>query len=98
MYRFEATIYPDYGHPLHGHGFYRVPYDYNQELRRYERYLDVTQFEAIDARLVFPCFDQPDMKGTSNYVEYQITPKLSRSIAYFELCMFVIKHLSAWYY
>ena len=25
---------------------------------------DVTQLQAIHAREVFPCFDQPDMKGT----------------------------------
>ena len=25
---------------------------------------DVTQLQAIHARQIFPCFDQPDMKGT----------------------------------
>ena len=25
---------------------------------------DVTQLQAIHAREIFPCFDQPDMKGT----------------------------------
>ena len=28
---------------------------------------DVTQLQAIHAREVFPCFDQPDMKGTIKF-------------------------------
>ena len=69
MFRFEAKMYQNYWHtgnrsdPLYGHGFYRVPYDRDKKSGRPKRYLDVTQFEPIDARLVFPCFDQPDMKG-----------------------------------
>ena len=70
MFRFEAKMYQNFWHtgdrtdPLYGYGFYRVPYDYDRKPDTMTRYLDVTQFEAIHARLVFPCFDQPDMKGT----------------------------------
>ncbi|MBT3273022.1 MAG: M1 family metallopeptidase, partial [Spirochaetales bacterium] len=36
-------------------GFYKAAYHYQGE----ERYLAVTQFEEIDARRAFPCFDHP---------------------------------------
>ena len=38
---------------------------------------DVTQLQAIHAREIFPCFDQPDMKGTikSSSILFIITIK-----------------------
>ena len=55
LYRFSAKIFTknEMGWQK---GFYRTNLS-----KKY--ILDVTQLEAIDARKVFPCFDQPDMKG-----------------------------------
>ena len=39
-------------------GFYR-----NTAYRNKTYSQDVTQLQAIHARQIFPCFDQPDMKG-----------------------------------
>ncbi len=41
-------------------GFYRSKYEYKGK----ERYLATTQFEAADARRAFPCWDEPEAKGT----------------------------------
>ena len=65
-FRFIARIQTHYkmeakGGTRHGHGLYRSPSNWS----RPEHYFDVTQFEPTDARLVFPCFDQPDMKGNA---------------------------------
>ncbi|XP_020097270.1 aminopeptidase M1-B-like isoform X1 [Ananas comosus] len=41
-------------------GFYRSKYEYNGEIRN----MAVTQFEAVDARRCFPCWDEPAFKAT----------------------------------
>ena len=43
------------------HGFYRTTYKINGT----ERFGAATQFEAIDARRAFPCFDEPARKAKS---------------------------------
>ncbi|XP_062195196.1 aminopeptidase M1-B isoform X2 [Phragmites australis] len=40
-------------------GFYRSKYEYNGESRN----MAVTQFEAVDARRCFPCWDEPAFKA-----------------------------------
>jgi aminopeptidase N len=40
-------------------GFYRSKYQYNG----HARYMCVTQFEAVDARRCFPCWDEPAFKA-----------------------------------
>ena len=41
-------------------GFYRSKYTYDGK----EQYFMTTQFEAVDARRAFPCFDEPILKAT----------------------------------
>ena len=47
-------------------GFYRnVLYNRHENGTGFTTFnQDVTQLQAIHARRIFPCFDQPDMKGT----------------------------------
>ncbi|XP_046648039.1 aminopeptidase N-like [Daphnia pulicaria] len=48
----------------HQHGFYRASYtEYGQK-----KYIAMTQMEPVDARRVFPCFDEPSFKA-----EFSIT-------------------------
>ena len=51
-------------------GFYR-----NTVYRNETYSQDVTQLQAIHARQIFPCFDQPDMKGikTMSLFTYLLT-------------------------
>uniref|UniRef100_A0A182JYK9 Aminopeptidase n=1 Tax=Anopheles christyi TaxID=43041 RepID=A0A182JYK9_9DIPT len=42
-------------------GFYRSSYDVAEGVRRY---LGLTQFESVDARTSFPCYDEPGIKTT----------------------------------
>uniref|UniRef100_A0A182P0J6 Aminopeptidase n=1 Tax=Anopheles epiroticus TaxID=199890 RepID=A0A182P0J6_9DIPT len=42
-------------------GFYRSSYDDDEGVRRY---LGLTQFESVDARTSFPCYDEPGIKTT----------------------------------
>uniref|UniRef100_A0A6E8VKG7 Aminopeptidase n=1 Tax=Anopheles coluzzii TaxID=1518534 RepID=A0A6E8VKG7_ANOCL len=42
-------------------GFYRSSYDDENGVRRY---LGLTQFESVDARTSFPCYDEPGIKTT----------------------------------
>ena len=41
-------------------GFYRSKYQHNGQVK----WIASTQFEAMDARRAFPCFDQPDLKAS----------------------------------
>ena len=41
-------------------GFYRSKYKHGEE----DKYMLVTQFEAVDCRRCFPCFDEPALKAT----------------------------------
>lgn len=45
-------------------GFYRSKYFVDGE----ERYMATTQFESTDARLAFPCWDEPALKARFNVV------------------------------
>ena len=58
-YRFQSKINAAESRQL---GLYRIKI-WDHETNSYTYNQDVTQFEAIHAREVFPCFDQPDMKG-----------------------------------
>ena len=60
--------------PLYQSGFYRVVYDFDNDSGLPERHIDATHFQMTDARLVFPCFDQPDMKGNIICVLYGMIP------------------------
>ncbi len=52
-------------------GFYRSKYT----LRKKEKYLATTQFEAPYARRCFPCFDEPEYKAT-----FDVTLKIDKNL------------------
>ncbi|XP_040152815.1 thyrotropin-releasing hormone-degrading ectoenzyme-like isoform X2 [Anopheles arabiensis] len=51
---FENTLRDDFG------GFYRTSYNSGNEVR----YSAVTQFQPVDARTAFPCYDEPGIRAT----------------------------------
>lgn len=66
-----ATLMIDFTGELNDklHGFYRTSY----EISGVKKFGAATQFEAIDARRAFPCFDEPDRKA--NFEIQLIAPK-----------------------
>mmetsp|Transcript_7714 Transcript_7714/g.23359 ORF Transcript_7714/g.23359 Transcript_7714/m.23359 type:complete len:870 (-) Transcript_7714:67-2676(-) len=53
-------------------GFYRSEYK-DPEDKSKTKYMAVTQFEATDARMAFPCFDEPNLKAT--FAVTMVAPK-----------------------
>lgn len=49
-------------------GFYRSGYQFRGDARSppSRRYIGLTQFQALEARKAFPCFDEPALKATFN--------------------------------
>ena len=56
-----ALLHIEFGGILNDYmqGFYRSQYSVNGETR----YMATTQFESTDARLAFPCWDEPAIKA-----------------------------------
>ena len=56
-----ALLHIEFGDILNDYmqGFYRSRYSVNGETR----YMATTQFESTDARLAFPCWDEPALKA-----------------------------------
>ena len=58
-FRFQSKISPS---EIRQKGIYRIK-TWDTNSRSYKFNQDKTYLEPIHAREVFPCFDQPDMKG-----------------------------------